>query len=490
MAGLINTYQPYEFGKMIFGEQKLNQPTIWVIVIGISSVVGLLTVKMGLLAPAGITLAIIAAPIAFSALWNTQIGLYIMIFFAYFLSVFNRIMRDVPLGIALDYMILIMMLGLVYRCYRKDDWSAFSSPISVSVGVWAAMNILEFFNPIASSRLAWFYVIRPAVGYLLLFFLALSVLKSKRELYRLLFTLIAFNTFSALWGIYQYFFGYFDWEMAHIMRNDAIHLVFNDGRWRSFGSVGSPAQYGILMAFTGSLCLMMVGGFKSWRTKTILFMAGSISMLALLYSGTRSAFVIPAFFFVVWVVLSGKKRWYASLVLPIVGLLVLANIETNIYQLQRIQTIFHATQDKSYQVRAQNRSMIAPWILSHPIGGGLGSTGVWGTRFSPGTFLANFPPDSGLIRVSVELGWIGLIIFLNLYGQTILRGAIAYRKMIDKELRVITAGIICGVAAFLPVEWGQEVVGVYPISILFWLYTAILFRAIALDQQSDKQTTT
>ena len=103
--------------------------------------------------------------------------------------------------------------------------------------------------------------------------------------------------------------------------------------------------------------------------------------------------------------------------------------------------------------------------------------------------LANFPPDSGLIRVAVELGWIGLLIFLNLYGQVIWHGARGYRQMTDKQLRVITAGITCGVAAILPVEWGQEVVGVYPISILFWLYIAVLFRAIALDQPSDKPQT-
>ena len=44
---------------------------------------------------------------------------------------------------------------------------------------------------------------------------------------------------------------------------------------------------------------------------------------------------------------------------------------------------------------------------SFPIGGGLGSTGVWGQRFTPGSFLAMFAPDSGLIRVAVELGWVG-----------------------------------------------------------------------------------
>ncbi|MCP6423416.1 hypothetical protein NL463_29335, partial [Klebsiella pneumoniae] len=61
-----------------------------------------------------------------------------------------------------------------------------------------------------------------------------------------------------------------------------------------------------------------------------------------------------------------------------------------------------------------NQKRIQPYILSHPIGGGLGATGVWGVRFAPYSFLANFPPDSGYVRVAVELGWIGLGIFCTL----------------------------------------------------------------------------
>ncbi|MEO0332959.1 MAG: O-antigen ligase domain-containing protein, partial [Bacteroidota bacterium] len=153
------------------------------------------------------------------------------------------------------------------------------------------------------------------------------------------------------------------------------------------------------------------------------------------------------------------------------------------YQIQRIHTILKASEDNSYQTRARTREMITPWILTHPIGGGLGSTGVWGQRFSPHTFLANFPPDSGLIRVAVELGWIGLLIFLNVYATILIKGTFAFWKMKDKQYKCMVAGFMCGIPPFLLVEWGQEVVGVFPISILFWIITAIIFKAIQLDKE-------
>jgi cell division protein FtsW (lipid II flippase) len=133
--------------------------------------------------------------------------------------------------------------------------------------------------------------------------------------------------------------------------------------------------------------------------------------------------------------------------------------------------------------------MIFPWIVAHPIGGGLGSTGVWGQRFTPGTFLALFAPDSGLIRVAVELGWIGLFFFLWLYFKIIKEGVVASTRMEDKTLQAIAYGLLAAITPLLLVEWGQEVIGVFPMSVLFWMFVAILFRAINLSSIKNNAST-
>ncbi len=472
----------------VFGDQRINSWGVWIISILITLGLAYIMAKAGIVLPLLLIILVFAAPIALSAMWNTQIGIYIMIGFAYFLGVANRLLPNIPMGIALDLMILIMLLGLLYRCYDRKDWSPFYSPVSLALALWGGMNVLEFANPTAASRAAWFYVIRPALGYMMLYFLTYSMVTQRRQLNNLLFFFLTMNLITALWGIYQYFFGYFDWEMAHIIRNDAVHLVFNDGRWRSFGSIGSPAQYGILMAYTGSISFMLVTGFKKGFKKYFLIISGFCCILAMLYSGTRSSFVIPVIYYFFWVLIARNPKLYLTIIAGVFGLIFLANVKTDNYQIQRIQTIFEASEDKSYQTRARNREMIAPWILAHPIGGGLGSTGVWGQRFSPHTFLANFPPDSGLVRVAVELGWIGLLIFLNVYASIIIKGTLAFWKMKDPKYKSMVAGFICGIPPFLLVEWGQEVVGVFPISILFWIITAIIFKAIQLDKEEQAKT--
>ena len=73
----------------------------------------------------------------------------------------------------------------------------------MAILLWAGMNVLEVVNPFAASRAAWFFVIRPAVEYMMLFFLTYSALHTPAKLTRFLFVLLFLSAFSGLWGIRQ-----------------------------------------------------------------------------------------------------------------------------------------------------------------------------------------------------------------------------------------------------------------------------------------------
>ncbi|MFN4945152.1 MAG: O-antigen ligase family protein [Chryseotalea sp.] len=478
-----------QLARFIKGEGHIPSWMLWLVCFSAVPTVAYMVLQFGFWAGIGLIVVIIAMPISMAALWNTGIGLYILILFAFFISIPNRLAEGIPMGIGMDVMILVMLVGLLYRCTVKRNWESFKTPISLAVLLWAGMNVIELFNPWAGSRAAWFYVIRPAVGYMMLFFLTYGYLDSKQKLFRLLGVILFLSFVSAVWGIWQATVGYFAWEYNYVFSHDLVHLVFNYGRWRAIGSIGSPAQFGILMAFISMLCLPLVGVSKSYWMKLILLSVSATTLLAMVYSGTRSAFIIIPVFYVIWVFLARQRWLYSSLVVAVFGFMVLATTPSNNYHVQRIQSVFKASEDKSYQTRAKNRAMIFPWIVAHPIGGGLGSTGVWGQRFTPGTFLALFAPDSGLIRVAVELGWIGLFFFLWLYFKIIKEGVVASTRMEDKTLQAIAYGLLAAITPLLLVEWGQEVIGVFPMSVLFWMFVAILFRAINLSSIKNNAST-
>lgn len=426
--------------------------------------------------------AFIAIPPVLAVVWKAQIGIYILITVSFFLSVGLRLIPQLPVGMSIDFLILLMLVGKGFRIQYTREWSRLKSPLTAIILIWVIYNLSQIANPWAASRAAFFYVIRPAVGYLMLYFLIWDTVKGTKAVNHIFHYLLFLGWIAAMWGIYQFFFGYFSWEMAHVIRTDTVHLVFNYGRWRSFGPIGSPAQYGIIMA---SLACMTGNAFfyrKSVQGKLMMAILSFCFLMAMVYSGTRSSFVILPVFYFVKVVISRNKKLYLTIVFGILGLIILAKIPTNNYQIQRIQSTFKANEDKSYQIRAANRKMITPWILQHPIGGGLGSTGVWGQRFSPGTFLANFPPDSGIIRVVVELGWIGLIIFLLIYLQAFFKGTNGMWKMKNQIHKDKVESIICCLPAWGLVELGQEVAGVFPMSLLFWVFLAVLFTTLKYEK--------
>ena len=427
-------------------------------------------------------LAFIALPPVLAVVWKTQIGIYLLITASFFLSVGLRLIPNLPIGMSIDFLILLMLVGKAFRLQYHREWSRLKSPLTVIILLWVGYNLAQIANPWAASRAAFFYVIRPAVGYLMLYFLIWDTVKGTKEINGIFNYVLFLGWIAAMWGIYQFFFGYFGWEMSHVIRTDTVHLVFNHGRWRSFGPIGSPAQYGIIMASLA--CMTGNAFFYKKEVLAKLIMAGLFFcfLMAMIYSGTRASFIILPIFYFVKVVISRNKKLYLTLILGIIGLVILAKVPTNNYQIQRIQSVFKANEDKSYQIRAANRKMITPWILKHPIGGGLGSTGVWGQRFSPGTFLASFPPDSGIIRVAVELGWIGLIIFLLIYLQAFFKGTQGLWAMQTREHKDKVESILCCLPAWGLVEMGQEVAGVFPMSLLFWVFLAVVFTTLKYEK--------
>ena len=466
------------------GQKSLHSILLVVLLSAVSLITTLGVYRLGLLGAVLITGGIIAGPIVFSALWKTQLGIYLMVVASFFLSVALRLVPGIPVGIGLDLMILIMVSGSIYRMQYQRNWSGMKSPLTVILVIWVVYNLAQIANPYAASRVAWFYVIRPAVGYLMLYFLVWQALRTTKDTSRLFNFILLLSAIAGIWGIYQGLFGYFNWELRHVIRTDTIHLVFNNGRWRSFGPIGSPAQYGIIMAAMCCLSLNMMMGIRPFKAKLFYGSIGVICLLGMVFSGTRSSFVIIPIYYFIKVLISRNPKLWISLAFAGLALVVVAKMPTNNYHILRIQSVFKASEDKSYQIRANNRKMITPWIMKHPIGGGLGSTGVWGQRFSPGTFLANFPPDSGIIRVAVELGWVGLIIFLLIYLLAFVKGVKAYWQMLPGAGRVRVAGILCMLPPLGVVELGQEVAGVFPMSLLFWVLLGLLFVSI---RQSKNQ---
>ena len=445
-------------------------------------------------------LLVVAVPVFTRLMTNKLFGVYLMVAVAFLMNTFLKLIPNLPIGLLMDFCILIMVLTLLYDCYWQNDWKeAFGSPVTWVIAVWSGWHLIEFANPIAASRVAWFYVMRPALGYIMIFFVAYRHLKDLNEIKKLFFFIVLLTCFSAAWGVIQFVVGYFPFEMRYIIMHDAVHLVFIQGRWRSFGTMGSPAHFGVIMAYMTVACWLLLGVKFNTGKKFILLITSMLTIAALVFSGARSGFAVLPISLMVVVGLAQNFKLYIASAIAGVGLVIVLITPSDNYHVQRIQSTFKGSEDESFNVREENRAMITPWIMAHPMGGGLGSTGVWGQRFSPGTFLANFPPDSGYVRVAVEMGWIGFLLYLLLWGVILWHSIIGFYALKKRcqhapeeyaERKLMSIAIIAAIVPLTVVETAQDIIGKLPSNMLFWIWIAMLIRLVKPSyNQSTKNKT-
>jgi len=226
----------------------------------------------------------------------------------------------------------------------------------------------------------------------------------------------------------------------------------------------------------------MTGPFKIWK-KVVLGIMVACMLAAMGYAGSRTPFVLFPFGLFIFVLLKmNKKIMIFTAVTSVLALAVIMKGGHSNAVLFRISSAFMLSKSAdTLDVRFESQKLIQPYIHRHPIGMGLGSTGVWGHRFSPNSFLSSFQHDSGFVRIAVELGWIGLIIYcLMLY--TILRTSIYYYfRVRNPKIKVIYLGLTCIFFELVLATYPQEAIIILPTSINFYVFLAVLVRLKDFD---------
>ena len=421
-----------------------------------------------------IILALIGLVFSYQLVQKPNLLLITSMVYATFIGPFLMAFPSVPIGIAMDGALLLGVLSILYQNYVNQVKSYFAVPGGILVLVWIGYHLIQIANPSAPSQLAWFYVMRPAVAYPFLFWIAYHYVDSLKTAKRVVYMWLVLMSLAAFWGIIQHIFGYFSFEFSFLQAADAIRLVYIQGRYRIFGTLTSPAQFGVIMGIVSSSSLIYFILQKS-SIRWFLLGISVLSFFAMIYSGTRTAMIVLPLSLGVFVVLTKNVKFISiGLVLAVI-LAVLMVVPTNNYHINRMQSAFKTTEDASFQVRAENRKMITPFIISHPFGGGLGSTGVWGMRFSPWNPLAQFAPDSGYIRVSVELGTIGMLLYAILLLRLFYLG-LRSCLFTTGEYKSLAIVLFASLSSLLVIEWAQDIIGKIPFNVFFWILMAVLIK--------------
>ncbi|MBA3828338.1 MAG: O-antigen ligase family protein [Taibaiella sp.] len=442
--------------------------------------------KMEIVGAALLFGAMLAGPIIFGIVAHPKFGILVLLIMAYLLFFFIRMGIPFPLGTLMDGIQALLILGFFIKQKFHPNWKIYKSPVSIIILVWVAYNFLEIANPVAESRLAWVYTVRSVGIVMLMYFIFMYQVRDIKYIRLLLKIWLVLAFIGAAYAFKQEYFGFSASEMAYLNSDPEIAgLLFIGGHWRKYSIFSDPVSFSYNMVISSLMCIVMIAGNLQLWKKIVLAILAGFFLMTMLYSGTRGAYVLVPAGLLLYAILNYNKRVMIFTVIAGIFLTILIFIPTGSPSIQRFQSAFRPNEDASYKLRKYNQKRIQPFMQSHPLGAGLGAAGEWGRRFSPGSFLAHFEVDSGYVRVAVEMGWIGLILFCTLMFIILRTGIMNYYSIKDPELKNYCLAATVMAYAICLGNFPQEAIVQFPTNVFFYLTIALINITYQLDQEKQ-----
>jgi putative inorganic carbon (HCO3(-)) transporter len=457
---------------------------------------------IGLLLVIGVFIALISAEMGVTiagALFILTVGITFVLFcfirlkLAYFVSLAipfaffvaeRKFGVDLPLGVLIQVLIFLTLIFIVAKKLVNRDLSFSFLNYDVMYAMLAIylFNILQILNPNMISVNGWLIIFKGNLGIIAGFIVVMYLLDMKfLRQFILLWMILAF--ISALYACYQEWFGLPQFEENWI-RSDNLRFrrIFIKGSFRKFSLLSDPAAFGIFMASSSLVAIILSFSKLKPKLRVLSGFAALFMLMAMGYSGTRTAYaMVPAGLVIFGLMTITNRR---TLIITILGILsflfiLFGPIHGNA-TINRFRTTFNAD-DPSLGVRDQNRAYIQSYVYDNPMGGGLMTTGDAGMKYNPNHALAGFPPDSGYLQRALEIGWIGLAIFMVFLFIGLKNGIKNYYRCNNIELKYYYLAFMVFTFSITIAIYAQLATTQVPISYIFYPVMGMMARMKSID---------
>ena len=121
------------------------------------------------------------------------------------------------------------------------------------------------------------------------------------------------------------------------------------------------------------------------------------------------------------------------------------------------------------------------------MGGGVYTSGTFGTVYAPQHPLAGFPPDSDYFETVLETGWIGLIIHLGLYAAVMIVGIRNYYSTVDRRIRIFYLAYLSAFFALTIAAFVKKAVDQFPLGFIVGAIYVLMPKMIKFDSNIGNQ---
>ena len=472
-----------------YGSELLKKPIYVIALIAVMAGLGYITAKGGIVAGVGI----IALPFLISYVYfifiNPRVGIIGLYILNFTVLGIIRYIKGVPLGLGIDGHFILIFLALFFKSFFQDvPWKKAKNDLTLLAVIWYGYALFQLVNPEAVSRVAWFYAMRGVALYMLFAIPLIFILFNKNKDLGLFFKIWAvLSILGTLKGIMQKFVGPDPWEQAWLDGGGELtHILF--GKLRIFSFFSDAGQFGGAQGHAGVVFLILaLNQKKSKRLKIFYAIAGVLGLYGMMISGTRGSIAVPIMGVATYIVLQKNMKVIIAgvvLMLTVFVFFKYITIGNGYYTINRMRIDFDIN-DASLQVRLENQRKLKSYMASRPFGGGLGSAGNWGMRFTPNTFLANTPTDSWYVMIWAELGVVGLVLHLFILFYIVIKSSyiIAF-KLKEPWTKAQMSALVSGMMGIMAASYGNGLLGQMPTGIIMYSSMAFLFLARKLEKEA------
>lgn len=464
-------------------------------IIGLAGLIGTLAVGIAyFVAGGGVPAAsmLIALPIgiAFAGICiaNPRSGLFMYMHISFFINgLFRFFSPTIPYGLVLDAILLLCLLGTLFNT-KKEELKRLNNPIFWVSLIWLLYTLILVANPEARSKEAWFYAVRGVSFFWIQTILLVLIWHTRREdMEKMIRIWLGWSLIAAFWAFKQQYhslaYGEIMWLEGGAKLN---HMQM--GKLRSFSFYSDAGQFGAAMAHASIFTMIIAVGNKIMWKKVVYGILSVIYFWGFAVAGSRGPLFVIAAGFLMYLFMIKN---YRILTLGLIGgatafiILKYTFIGQGNYQIQRMRTALDP-KDASLMVRLDNQRKLRVYLASRPLGGGIGSGGGWGQRFTPGTFLAETALDSWYVKIWVETGVIGLYYYIFMLLVILF---VSFKKVFfleDPDLRTKCIALLCGFFGILVASYGNQIFGQSPTSTVVYFSMAYFFMCDKWDTKNDE----
>lgn len=399
---------------------------------------------------------------------NAYAALIVSLYLSFFSAGITRYVAG-PWGLMMDFTMFFACLAVLFKKFRGTDWSPLKNDIMKVCLVWYGLVVFELINPESNGPECWFYAMRAAGFYNVLgFFVVFMTCDKEKHLDIFIDTVIGISVVGTIWGMRQQIGGVDDAEYRWLYIDGywSTHVLF--GVLRVFSFYSDAGQFGSSQAMVAMMCFIMALSPVSKPRKIYLFAAGLLTFWGYAISGTRGAIAVPAAGGLTFLFLSRNFKVLAIGVGIMGAVFVFMKYTTalqNVEQVRRMRTALNP-EDASLLTRLKNQKKIGKYLLTRPIGGGIGSAGFWGSKYNPWTVLGSTPTDSYYVKIWGETGIIGICLHLFMFGYFLARGGNVVWHLKHPIVRAKAAAITAAMAGIFAASYGNQVYSQMPTGLI------------------------